>query len=84
MDEFRHRTKSCHKATTQKKETVLRLNLLSKASSTSVSVCFSFPSLRSFSVMMSEGTNSLTVSPSSSDLASQHSHGKMVVSEPCH
>lgn len=34
--------------------------------------------------MMSDGTNSLTVSPSSSDLASQHSHGKMVVSEPCH
>jgi len=33
---------------------------------------------------MLEGTSSLTVSPSSSDLASQHSHGKMVVSEPCH
>lgn len=32
--------------------------------------------------MMSEGTSSLTVSPSSSDLASQDSHGKMFVSEP--
>lgn len=62
----------------------IRINVLSKASSTSVSVCFSFPSLRSFSVMMSEGTSSLTVSPSSSDLASHRSHGKMVVSEPCH
>lgn len=32
--------------------------------------------------MMSEGTSSRTVSPSSSDLASQRSQGKMVVSEP--
>ncbi|TNN31452.1 hypothetical protein EYF80_058397 [Liparis tanakae] len=47
------------------------------ASSTSTSVNFKLPSRESFSVMMSEGTSSLTVSPSSSDLASQHSHGKM-------
>lgn len=61
---------------------VLSVNVLSRASSTSTSVTFRFPSRESFSVMMSEGTSSLTVSPSSSDLASQHSHGKMTVSEP--
>lgn len=61
---------------------VLLVNVLSRASSTSTSVTFRFPSRESFSVMMSEGTSSLTVSPSSSDLASQHSHGKMTVSEP--
>lgn len=58
-------------------------NILSRASSTSTSVTFRFPSRESFSVMTSEGTSSLTVSPSSSDLASQRSHGKMTVSEPC-
>lgn len=57
-------------------------DILSRASSTSTSVTFRFPSRESFSVMMSEGTSSRTVSPSSSDLASQHSHGKMTVSEP--
>lgn len=62
---------------------VLFDNVLSRASSTSISVTFRFPSRESFSVMMSEGTSSLTVSPSSSDLASQHSQGKMTVSEPC-
>lgn len=57
-------------------------NILSRASSTSTSVTFRLPSLESFSVMMSEGTSSLTFSPSSSDLASQRSQGKMTVSEP--
>lgn len=61
---------------------VLFVNILSRASSTSTSVTFRFPSRESFSVMMSEGTSSLAVSPSSSDLASQRSHGKMTVSEP--
>lgn len=57
-------------------------NILSNASSTSVSVRFRVPSLRSLSMMMSEGTSSLTVSPSSSDFASHLSHGKIVVSDP--
>lgn len=57
-------------------------NILSRASSTSTSVTFRLPSLESFSVMMSEGTSSLTVSPSSSDLASHRSQGKITVSEP--
>lgn len=61
---------------------VLFANVLSRASSTSISVTFRFPSRESFSVMMSEGTSSLTVSPSSSDLASQRSQGNMTVSEP--
>lgn len=33
-------------------------------------------------MMMSDGISSLTVSPSSSDLASQRSQGKMTVSDP--
>lgn len=32
--------------------------------------------------MMSDGISSLTISPSSSDLASQRSQGKMTVSDP--
>src|SRR4029434_7248182 len=59
-------------------------HIRSSASSTSVSLTFNVPSLSSFSVMMSEGTSSRTVSASSSHRASQHSHGKMMVSEPCH
>lgn len=58
------------------------VDILSRASSTSSSVTFRFPSRDSFWMMMSEGTSSLTVSPSSSDLASQRSQGKMTVSEP--
>ena len=58
------------------------LYVLSSASSTSTSLTLRVPSRFSVSVMMSEGTSSLTVSPSSSDLASQRSHGKMTVSEP--
>lgn len=58
------------------------VHILSRASSTSTSVTFRFPSRDSFSMMMSDGISSLTVSPSSSDLASQRSQGKMTVSDP--
>lgn len=56
--------------------------LPSKGSSTSSSICLSVPSFMSFSVKISDGTSSLTVSPSSSDFASHLSHGNVTVSEP--
>lgn len=59
-----------------------RVLLPSKGSSTSSSICLSVPSFMSFSVKISDGTSSLTVSPSSSDFASHLSHGNVTVSEP--
>lgn len=59
-----------------------RIVLPSNGSSTSSSICLSVPSFMSFSVKISDGTSSLTISPSSSDFASHLSHGNVTVSEP--
>lgn len=60
----------------------MQQHVLSRASSTSISETLRVPSRASFSVMMSEGTSSQIVSPSSSEVASHLSHGNITVSDP--